>query len=82
MIETKTGHETTIIEHESNFVYYILEGNGYFEINDEKEQCTAGDLVVIPMGIKFTYRGELRMLLISTPPWREDQEETLKKPAI
>jgi mannose-6-phosphate isomerase-like protein (cupin superfamily) len=76
LIETETGHETTIIEHESNFVYYVLEGSGVFEVNGEPEACTAGDLVVMPMGSKFTYKGKLKMLLISTPPWREDQEET------
>jgi mannose-6-phosphate isomerase-like protein (cupin superfamily) len=77
LIDTEAGHETTIIEHESDFIYYILEGSGFFEINNEKEECTTGDLVVIPAGIKFTYKGKLKMLLVNTPPWREEQEETL-----
>lgn len=77
LIETETGHETTIIERESNFVYYILEGSGFFEINGAQEECTTGDLVVVPMGSTFTYKGKLKMLLITTPPWREEQEETL-----
>jgi mannose-6-phosphate isomerase-like protein (cupin superfamily) len=77
LITTETGHETTIIEHESNFIYYILEGSGFFEVDEQREDCAAGDLVVIPMGKKFTYKGKLKMLLVSTPPWREEQEETL-----
>jgi mannose-6-phosphate isomerase-like protein (cupin superfamily) len=77
LVETATGHETTIIEHESIFTYYILEGSGYFEINDEREDCAAGDLVVVPKGAKFTYKGKLKMLLITTPAWREEQEETV-----
>jgi mannose-6-phosphate isomerase-like protein (cupin superfamily) len=77
LIETETGHETTIIEHESIFTYYILEGSGYFEINDDREDCVTGDLVVIPKGAKFTYKGKLKMLLITTPAWREEQEETV-----
>jgi mannose-6-phosphate isomerase-like protein (cupin superfamily) len=77
LITTQSGHETTIIEHESNFVYYVLEGSGFFEVDGRKEDCAAGDLVVIPMGKKFTYKGKLIMLLVSTPPWREEQEETL-----
>ena len=32
-IETEKGHETTIIEHECDFIYYILEGKGHFIID-------------------------------------------------
>ena len=63
LIETENGHETTIIEHKSDFIYYILEGNGYFLINDTKEECSQGDLVVIPAGTKFTYKGKLKTAL-------------------
>lgn len=77
LVETEKGHETTIIEHKSDFIYYILEGNGYFIINDTKEDCSQGDLVVIPAGAKFTYKGKFKILLINTPPWQENQEETL-----
>lgn len=76
-IETEKGHETTIIEHKCDFIYYILEGEGYFEIDDQKENCTKGDLVVIPAGSKFRYIGKLRMLLITTPAFFPEQEETL-----
>jgi mannose-6-phosphate isomerase-like protein (cupin superfamily) len=76
-IETETGHETSIIEHESDFIYYVIEGSGWFEIDGTKEGCSKGDLVVIPTGCRFTYQGRLTLLLIDTPPWREDQEETI-----
>lgn len=77
IIETETGHETTIIEHECDFIYYVLDGDGYFEINGTREACSTGDLVVIPAGAKFTYKGKLRMLLVNTPAWTEEQEEVL-----
>ena len=76
-IETEKGHETTIIEHKCDFIYYIIEGEGYFEINDYKENCIKGDLVVIPAGSKFKYVGKLKMLLITTPAFYPEQEETL-----
>ena len=50
---------------------------GWFEIDGTKEVCSKGELVVIPAGRKFTYKGKLTLLLIDTPPWREDQEETV-----
>lgn len=82
LVYTEHGHETTIIEHESDFIYYILEGNGYFIIKDVKEECSQGDLVVIPAGTKFTYKGRLKLLLSCTPPWRVKQEETLQITAL
>lgn len=76
-IETENGHDTTIIEHKCDFIYYILDGKGYFVIDGNNENCTRGDLVVIPAGSKFRYVGKLKMLLITTPAFYPEQEETL-----
>ena len=78
LIETETGHETMIRERECVFIYYILVGHGYFEIEGQKEECAKGDLVVIPAGKKFIYKGKMKLLLNCTPPWSESQEETIK----
>lgn len=78
-IETGKGHKTTIIEHKCDFIYYILEGKGNFIINGKIESCKKGDLVVIPAGSKFRYEGKLKMLLIVTPAFYPEQEETLSK---
>jgi mannose-6-phosphate isomerase-like protein (cupin superfamily) len=77
IIETEKGHETTIIEHKCDFIYYILEGRGHFEINGQKEEFIQDDLVVIPAGSKFTYKGTCKMILITTPAFYIEQEETL-----
>ncbi len=76
LIETNEGHQTSIVEKECDFSYYILSGRGYFLINEKKEECAEGDLIVIPAGTKFTYKGKLRMLLNVTPPFFPEQEET------
>lgn len=76
IIETQTGHQTTIIEKACDFSYYILEGSGLFIINGTEEPCRVGDLVVIPAGTKFTYKGRLKMLLNVTPPFTPEQEVT------
>jgi len=77
LIQTEKGHETTIIEHESDFIYYVLQGKGYFEINNTKENFSKGNLVVVPPGSKFTYKSKAKLLLITAPPFRPEQEETL-----
>jgi mannose-6-phosphate isomerase-like protein (cupin superfamily) len=77
MIETDKGHDTTIIEHKCDFLYYVLDGEGYFIIDGQNEECKKGDLVVIPAESRFRYVGKLRMLLITTPAFYPEQEETL-----
>ncbi len=77
LIETDTGHETTIVERDSDFVYYVLGGNGSFQIADSAVQCHPGQLVVVPHGSPFTYRGRLRMLLMTVPKWSADQESVV-----
>ena len=78
LVDTQAGHETKIIEHKSTFYYYVLSGDGYFEVDGQKEDCSRGDLVVIPPGKAFIYKGRLKLLLVNTPVWDEDQEETVE----
>jgi len=77
LIETDEGHQTSIIEKECDFSYYVLSGKGYFLIDEVREECSEGDLIVVPAGTKFTYKGKLKMLLNVTPPFFPEQEETL-----
>lgn len=77
IIDTDTGHETTVIEHESDFAFYILNGEGDFIIDDVTEHAVVGDLVVVSAGSKFTYKGQLRMFVTVNPPWLENQEEAI-----
>lgn len=77
VIETEKGHETLIREKECTFVYFILDGKGSFEIGGEIENCRRGDLVIVPKNTVFKYRGKMKMLLVSTPWWYAEQEETL-----
>ena len=77
IITTENGHETTIIEKECDFIYYVIAGTGYFEINGTREAFGKGNLIVIPMGSRFTYKGRAKFLLTTAPPFRPEQEVTL-----
>ncbi|WP_169979986.1 hypothetical protein [Microbispora sp. H10836] len=69
---------TWLRQRECDFVYYVLNGEGTFLIEDRKERCAQGDLVTVPKGARFSYEGSrLRMLLTSTPPWTSTQEQVL-----
>jgi mannose-6-phosphate isomerase-like protein (cupin superfamily) len=48
-------------------IYYILEGTGEFEIEEEKLPVQEGDVVAIPPGTWYNYwptRGTLKVLLV------------------
>ena len=77
LVETEVGQNITLMEHDCDLAYYILEGDGQFTIDNTVEECHPGNLVVIPMGTKFTYSGRLKMFEVCTPPWEEEQEETV-----
>jgi len=74
IVETETGLEVSLTEEKCEFAYYILRGSGTFIINNSEYPCVQGDLVVIPPGNTFTYKGTLKMLLINTPRYTPDQE--------
>jgi len=77
LVECNGLPESAMRQRECDFCYYILEGTGYFEINGARENCGAGDLVVVPAGNEFTYKGKMKMLLNCMPPWNEAQEEII-----
>ncbi len=56
------------------FSYYILDGSGYFLVDNDKLEVDQGSLVVLPPGTKYTFSGKLKMLLINTQPWNEAQQ--------
>ena len=78
IIECKEKLTISLIQQESEFNYYILEGKGYFILNDDKQAVSKGDLVVIPPNTKYTFGGSLKMLLINTPHWNADQEKVFR----
>ncbi|KKP87240.1 MAG: hypothetical protein UR89_C0004G0029 [Candidatus Roizmanbacteria bacterium GW2011_GWA2_35_8] len=77
-VETEKGHQTIIVNHKIDCFYFVLEGNGYFKIDDVRETFSKYDLIVIPAESKFTYKGKAIFLRITTPPYYPEQEETLQ----
>lgn len=78
IVECSNKLTVEVTQREVEFNYYVIEGPGYFVINDERQEVSEGDLVVIPPGTKFTFGGKLKMLLINTPKWSAEQQVTEK----
>jgi mannose-6-phosphate isomerase-like protein (cupin superfamily) len=78
IIECDDKLTVSLIQHESEFNYYIVEGEGYFIFDNAQQAVQSGDMIVIPPGTKYRFGGKLKMLLINTPHWRKEQEEQIK----
>lgn len=77
--QTDTGHVNEIMHKTSTFHYIILDGSGEFVIDNKKVSVTAGDKVSIERNTPFYYRGQLRLLLLTNPPWTEEGEVLVRK---
>jgi len=73
------GRHERVVNHESDRVYYVIEGTGRFQAGDgaETERVTAGDFVFIPRGTPYEFEGEMRYLVINGPAFRAGSDAVL-----
>jgi predicted house-cleaning noncanonical NTP pyrophosphatase (MazG superfamily)/uncharacterized cupin superfamily protein len=76
--ETETGHAEEFVHEISNFVYYIIEGRGTWIIEDKEHEVQAGDVVVVPAGKRFWFRGNLKQVCVTAPAWEEQYEHHIR----
>jgi predicted house-cleaning noncanonical NTP pyrophosphatase (MazG superfamily) len=76
--ETETGHAEEFVHEKSDFLYYILEGSGTWVVEDREFAVRAGDVVVVPSGKRFWFRGNLRQICITAPAWEEKYERHIR----
>lgn len=77
-VETDTGHFQEFKMRTIDFHYLILDGFGTFVLDDEKVEVTKGDLLIIKAGTRIHYFGQLKMVLVSVPAFRADDEEHVR----
>lgn len=80
--ETDTGHAEEFIHEKSDFLYYVLEGSGTWVIEGREFKARAGDVVVVPAGKKFWFRGNLRQVCVTAPAWEEKYERHIRDIAL
>jgi mannose-6-phosphate isomerase-like protein (cupin superfamily) len=73
------GHHDRIVNHESDRVYYVIEGDGRFQVGDGApiERVTSGDLVFIPRGTPYEFEGDMRYLVMNGPAFRPGSDTVL-----
>jgi mannose-6-phosphate isomerase-like protein (cupin superfamily) len=72
--ETQSGHTEEFYHDTSAFIFYIIEGRGTWVIEDEAFPVEATDVVIVPPGARFYYRGALKQVCITAPAWDPKHE--------
>lgn len=75
--ETEKGHAEEFMHERSDFIYYVLEGNGTWIVEDREFEVRAGD-VVVPAGKRFWFRGHLKQVCVTAPAWEEQYEHHIR----
>lgn len=76
--ETETGHMEEFVHERSDFLYYILEGSGTWIVEDKEYEVQAKDVVVVPAGKRFWFKGNLKQLCITSPTWEKQYERHIR----
>ncbi len=63
------GHDRYYKNLVSTTIYYVISGSGIFKINNEEYGVIEGDVVEIPANIEFVFAGEMKLLVVMTPPF-------------
>ena len=74
LASTETGHNQEFYSTKSTFTYIILEGNGSFFLNDEEIPVSKGDCLTIEPNTRIYYKGKIKLVLITTPAWKAENE--------
>jgi mannose-6-phosphate isomerase-like protein (cupin superfamily) len=78
-VDVTTGHDTFLRSKKITRIYYVIDGKGYFIIDDQKYDVEPGVLVEVPPRVEYSYSGTMKLLLISNPRWFKGNDEVTKK---
>jgi mannose-6-phosphate isomerase-like protein (cupin superfamily) len=77
-IQVEKGHDTFQISGRVIRTYYVLEGKGYFTIENQKCNVEPGVLVEVPPKVEYSYSGKMKLLLISRPRLFEGNDKSTR----
>ncbi len=60
-------------------IYYVVEGEGKMVLDGEQMGLEKGDLLHIPPGVENKAQGGFKVLVISKPPWSEDDHRLVRE---
>jgi len=73
-VEVEEGHFQEFYDKKSTFFYYILQGRGTFYLDGKPTPVKATDFIVAPPLTKIYYFGKMKMVLMTVPGWKPENE--------
>jgi mannose-6-phosphate isomerase-like protein (cupin superfamily) len=77
-VSVQEGHFQEFYDVASTFTYYIIAGKGTFFLDDKPIKVEATDLIVIPPDTRIHYFGNMEMVLVNSPEWKEENERHIR----
>ena len=73
------GHHDRVVNEISYRAYYIIEGDGRFQVGDGApiESVSAGDFVLIPRNVPYEFDGTMRYIVMNGPAFRTASDKVL-----
>lgn len=59
-------------------IYFIIEGNGIFIINDKENNISPNDLIFIPKNTPYNIIGKIKFFMICSPEFNPDDDVSLE----
>ena len=78
-VDVKGERTTYCMLDKSTMFYYIIDGNGEFEIDSDKIKVAKNDLIEILPKQKYSYKGNMKMLEIQSNQFDENEIHELEK---
>lgn len=63
----------------SDRIYLVLDGNGYFEIGDERLNVTKDDVIIMPRMTEYDYGGKMELFLVHAPAYSRENDHDLDR---
>ena len=76
--ETDKGHFEEFYHEKSAFIFYVIEGEGTWIIEDREVSVRTTDVIIVPPGKRFYSRGNLKQVCITAPAWEEKYEHHVR----
>ena len=74
------GHHKRMVCDRSDRPYYIIQGDGTFQIgNDQPFKVTAGEFVYIPRGVPYEFCGNMTYLVMNGPAFLPGSDRIIKE---
>lgn len=63
----------------SDRLYFVIQGRGLFNINNQQVQVNKNDVIIIPRNIPYSYQGVMKCFLVHAPAFDREKEVKLEK---